>query len=379
VVDISPSSALIGPDLTLSTPNVIVKGRSVGAGTFVSAPVEAAADPSTLHGFELNFWRMINGVSSVIKPCSFQLGQDFYFNGNWTWTNFTDTQHLKVAAVGNPISLAKGMKIGDLYLSIASKYSGGYDLPPYTMFDGQNFWQSSSTVFTIINLPLEQYGDLNSDGQINIADAIKLWDLLGVWVTNDTTLVAGDLSGDGILDDYDELLLLNKIVDPDNTYWPIFQSLNGHGTPAPIKMYWQKVGSQWALYSKEKVTNAHFSGNVSGVSQSGNSWFKKVNNKVYYLNQNASVSTPILIADQPYQITGLANEGRSITVSTVTGVTLEKPIPTDFELKQNYPNPFNPTTTINYSLPVSGKVSLKVYDILGKEIATLVNEEKNRG
>lgn len=51
----------------------------------------------------------------------------------------------------------------------------------------------------------------------------------------------------------------------------------------------------------------------------------------------------------------------------------------DFVLYQNYPNPFNPTTVISYQLPVSGMVTLKVYDILGNEIATVVNEYKSAG
>ncbi len=50
-----------------------------------------------------------------------------------------------------------------------------------------------------------------------------------------------------------------------------------------------------------------------------------------------------------------------------------------YELSENYPNPFNPTTTINYQLPQTGFVTLKVYDILGKEVAALVNEQKNQG
>ena len=51
----------------------------------------------------------------------------------------------------------------------------------------------------------------------------------------------------------------------------------------------------------------------------------------------------------------------------------------EFKLNQNYPNPFNPSTNIEYSLPVSGNVSLVVYDNLGKEVARLVNENKVAG
>ncbi|HRN26561.1 MAG TPA: T9SS type A sorting domain-containing protein [Ignavibacteriaceae bacterium] len=53
--------------------------------------------------------------------------------------------------------------------------------------------------------------------------------------------------------------------------------------------------------------------------------------------------------------------------------------PVEYSLEQNYPNPFNPTTQINYSIKEAGLVQLKVYDILGKEIATLVNENKETG
>ncbi|HMS65898.1 MAG TPA: T9SS type A sorting domain-containing protein [Ignavibacteria bacterium] len=54
-------------------------------------------------------------------------------------------------------------------------------------------------------------------------------------------------------------------------------------------------------------------------------------------------------------------------------------IPDNFSLKQNYPNPFNPTTNIEFAISGSGFVSLKIYDILGKEVAALVNENLNSG
>ncbi|MCH7827311.1 MAG: T9SS type A sorting domain-containing protein, partial [Bacteroidetes bacterium] len=54
-------------------------------------------------------------------------------------------------------------------------------------------------------------------------------------------------------------------------------------------------------------------------------------------------------------------------------------IPDDFSLSQNYPNPFNPSTTINFSLPVKSNVSLIIYDVLGRKVNEVVNEELPAG
>ncbi|MCH9028327.1 MAG: choice-of-anchor B family protein, partial [Bacteroidetes bacterium] len=77
------------------------------------------------------------------------------------------------------------------------------------------------------------------------------------------------------------------------------------------------------------------------------------------------------------------NEFVTIPVSMYTGqpVSVEEDeiIPGGFELMQNYPNPFNPNTIITYSIPVKSFVNITVYNVIGKEVVTLVNEEKPAG
>jgi hypothetical protein len=63
----------------------------------------------------------------------------------------------------------------------------------------------------------------------------------------------------------------------------------------------------------------------------------------------------------------------------VSGIPGLEYLPDDFILYQNFPNPFNPNTTIGYKIPERSFVTIKVYDVLGNEVATLVNEEKQAG
>lgn len=88
--------------------------------------------------------------------------------------------------------------------------------------------------------------------------------------------------------------------------------------------------------------------------------------RVYSKNNNGSQSM--------YSSVGSFSTGNITSVEPVQQV-----IPANLELAQNYPNPFNPTTSITYSIPKDNFVSIKVYDMLGREVATLVNDYKNAG
>jgi len=87
---------------------------------------------------------------------------------------------------------------------------------------------------------------------------------------------------------------------------------------------------------------------------------------------------------------GLARQGNTVVTggfladtifrSVVVSVAENKEdVPLTYGLKQNYPNPFNPTTIIRYQLPLQSYVTLKVFDILGRDVATLLNEVKQPG
>jgi hypothetical protein len=77
-----------------------------------------------------------------------------------------------------------------------------------------------------------------------------------------------------------------------------------------------------------------------------------------------------------YRLKQIDNNGKYSYSSVITA---DIGIPASYELKQNFPNPFNPSTKIVYNVPMDGKVSLIVYDVMGREVVTLVNENKYSG
>lgn len=183
-------------------------------------------------------------------------------------------------------------------------------------------------------------------------------------------------------DNYVELTGIN-----DFSYW----TLGNNASPLPVELssftantVGEKVSLNWK--TETEVNNYGFeiersvSSSQSSVdSQSQNTWEKigfiqghgNSNSQKDYSFTDENPSDGIV----NYRLKQIDNDGK-IVYSQEIEVEI---IPLEVALYQNFPNPFNPTTAISYQLSAVSNVMLKVYDVLGKEVATLVNEKQNAG
>jgi hypothetical protein len=120
-----------------------------------------------------------------------------------------------------------------------------------------------------------------------------------------------------------------------------------------------------ALYDGVKAINEVFANTV--VNDTVRGWFPLIATKPLSFSTWAAYKT-VYEVDFLSAGSGIAPRVRPINTEIVS-------VPDVYELGQNYPNPFNPTTTVEFSLPVDAFVTLKVYNLLGQEVATLIDHE----
>jgi hypothetical protein len=140
---------------------------------------------------------------------------------------------------------------------------------------------------------------------------------------------------------------------------------------------WSLDGSNWTKYNDPSTTIPWLSisdfvldwgasGSFDdGMASDGSVYFNTQNNtlELWYTGRNdAAMSTAIGYASAPFDTSFLSDIHKTSQI-----------FPSDFVLKQNYPNPFNPSTTIQFDLPKTSEVTLKVFSILGEEVATLLS------
>jgi photosystem II stability/assembly factor-like uncharacterized protein len=146
-------------------------------------------------------------------------------------------------------------------------------------------------------------------------------------------------------------------------------------------------GTNWSALTSPLTANA---GGITGLGSEW--WVAPQSTAVYFSGNNGSTwATQYTAPDGAfYHITysrtgntvwGVRSNGKISRYGTpLTGITpVTVNVPDNYSMLQNYPNPFNPVTKIEFAIPKSGLVLLKVYDLLGREVASLVNAEKNAG
>lgn len=143
------------------------------------------------------------------------------------------------------------------------------------------------------------------------------------------------------------------IITGGSTLIPFTSVSNACMSYSPGANVWSTLPNKITAWTAGQSGVAFSNGALKLVCAGGYSGTATVTNTEMYTDSSALV--------------GISNQ----SVSSI--------VPSDYALLQNYPNPFNPTTTISFSIPKSGLVTLKIYNVLGKELATLVNEVKSAG
>ncbi|MEW6653874.1 MAG: CotH kinase family protein [Bacteroidota bacterium] len=148
---------------------------------------------------------------------------------------------------------------------------------------------------------------------------------------------------------------------------------------------WKQPGKRWLLYQTGKTIKLPmrlFYGTVKNIT-SVSFVSKNTGTSFSVLGDSLSITSSSLGEISFY---GLAKNGSTVVsispeyrINLATNVKEEFNLPAEYHLEQNYPNPFNPTTVIRYKLQSASHVTLKVYDVLGREVETLVDEVKQQG
>ena len=197
-------------------------------------------------------------------------------------------------------------------------------------------------------------------------DKIKGFEIAVVYLTYGDPYTPPNMEGSFLIDDLKLTVEVKAALNQINlmiNYLTLNDGLKNSLT--------KKIDQAIINYDKGKLNVVRnvlsaFIDQINSLITEGKLYYDDVKNLIDYCE--------LILEDINHSLAKIPENGVSSDPSDV-----EKLYPDQFALNQNYPNPFNPTTSITYALPQSGSVTLKVFDILGKEVTTLVNEVKSAG
>jgi hypothetical protein len=291
-----------------------------------------------------------------------------------------------------------------------------------------NITAGPDEILTIYNgTTLGLLGDVNLDNYVDILDILTMIDyILGRITFNAQQMLQGDIAPwvigeplpfpDGVINVLDLAVLQNIVLtglypsgDPINkpVIIPPYLVSNMQkltpGMDAKLTFYLTKNGITVSLESIKKVKGVQIELNGVGSSIPGETQMTSIFNQALYYQLNDLLRTltydaqalPLdageyLLLKIPFNLnTPQSIEIDKIIIADEFNTAMQKVeveiryeeegLPVDYWISQNYPNPFNPSTTVQFSVPVDGLVTVKVYDMLGQEIASLFSGDAQRG
>ncbi len=224
--------------------------------------------------------------------------------------------------------------------------------------------------YVIINGPGTYPAATLGGGSVNVKlfsapEGFAVDSAYNLWIANNNDWVRANNPGEGTF------VKINKAF----ISYLLTQPVSGtRGDPTVINTYTVPASSANVYFLQDaKFGGMAFKGNTLFINDQGNlkvwKWdITTAYNSTNYIASGINTTYP--------GFGGLSFNDYTFPIGIRTG---GENIPDKFNLSQNYPNPFNPSTTINYQLPFNGNVKLVVYDAMGREIKTLVNEKQNAG
>ena len=310
---------------------------------------------------------------------------------NWTSSN-----------IGAALNIADIEIANNGYLFLSTTQNGVYrstneglswqQLPMTAGIEARDVESKSGTIFVSTKDNGLGKSTDNGDTWAGASGSVPESNVGAFTITNNGTLLLGVKGSNGLYRSTDDgaswthtnfpmnFRVYSLTVASNNIFAGTAEYLDGIYKSVDDGATWQKLSNASASY--EYYSNGIFTSDgklLIGVLNTGIYGSTDLGNTWQLFNNGLTSLYGFVLAQAPNG-TIYATSGDGVFKSTgTTNIGNDGTVINSYRLEQNYPNPFNPSTTINYNLPVQQHVSLKVYDVLGNEIATLINVEQNAG